>query len=191
MGPQTKFRFGPGSDLYFQLLWAQISACLQLWIDHWPVIIGKGGRELFCSGQIEHSMYYVANEIPPHKRDLFNVAPGDETAVVSPKVLYCQILSVTTEELAFTCLNSVNCLLRFYTHSHGLRQWGLRGLCPPWIFKHGTNIVDRGLKVLFFGLFCYFSVFFFSLPPPWKFFSADALSQSLLLFFYLCRVKRR
>jgi len=32
---------------------------------------------------------------------------------------------------------------------------------PPWIFKHGTNIVDRGLKVLFFGL------------PPGKFF-ADA-----------------
>jgi len=31
---------------------------------------------------------------------------------------------------------------------------------PPWIFKHGTNIVDRGLKLLFFGLFYYFSVFF-------------------------------
>jgi len=29
---------------------------------------------------------------------------------------------------------------------------GSRG--PPWIFKHGTNIVDRGLKVLFFGIFC-------------------------------------
>jgi len=26
--------------------------------------------------------------------------------------------------------------------------------------RGGTNIVDRGLKVLFFGLFCYFSVFF-------------------------------
>jgi len=34
---------------------------------------------------------------------------------------------------------------------------------------HGTNIVDRGLKVLFSVFFCYFSVFF-SLPAPWKFF---------------------
>jgi len=32
-----------------------------------------------------------------------------------------------------------------------------RAVHPLWIFKHGTNIVDRGLKVLFFGLF--------SLPP--------------------------
>jgi len=31
---------------------------------------------------------------------------------------------------------------------------------PPWIFKHDTNIVDRGLRVLFFGLFLLFSVFF-------------------------------
>jgi len=37
-------------------------------------------------------------------------------------------------------------------------------LWPPWILKHGTNIVNRGLKVLFFGLLCYFSVFF-PLPP--------------------------
>jgi len=44
-----------------------------------------------------------------------------------------------------------------------------------WIFIHGTNIVDRSLKVLFFGIFCYFSVFF-SLAPPEKF-SADALVQ--------------
>jgi len=34
----------------------------------------------------------------------------------------------------------------------------------PWIFKHGTDIVDRGLIVLFFGLFCYFSIF--RCPPP-------------------------
>jgi len=34
--------------------------------------------------------------------------------------------------------------------------------------KHGTNIVDRGLKVLFFSLFCYFSVFFPLPPPPLK-----------------------
>jgi len=39
-------------------------------------------------------------------------------------------------------------------------------LCPPWIFIYGTDIVDRGLVVLFFCLFffCYFSVFF-PLPP--------------------------
>jgi len=34
----------------------------------------------------------------------------------------------------------------------------------PRIFKHGTNIVDKGLKVLFSAIFCYFSVFF-PLPP--------------------------
>jgi len=44
----------------------------------------------------------------------------------------------------------------------GRRQ---QGAVPSWIFKHGTNIVDRGLKVLFSGLFCYFSVFF-SIDPP-------------------------
>jgi len=36
---------------------------------------------------------------------------------------------------------------------------GGQGGHGPWIFKHGTNIVNRGLKVLFFGLFCYFSDF--------------------------------
>jgi len=28
-----------------------------------------------------------------------------------------------------------------------------KGPGPPWIFKHCTNIVNKGLKVLFFGLF--------------------------------------
>jgi len=53
--------------------------------------------------------------------------------------------------------------------AHGRRQRGAgRGaVSPSWIFKYGTNIVDRGLKVLFFGHFYYFSVFF-SLPPSWK-----------------------
>jgi len=43
---------------------------------------------------------------------------------------------------------------------------------PPWIFIHGTNIVDRGLKVLFFGVFKLFfgayQLFFglFSVAPP-------------------------
>jgi len=49
------------------------------------------------------------------------------------------------------------------------------GACPPWIFKRNTNIVDRGLKVLFSNFFCYFSVFF-RRPPPleqakWCYFS--------------------
>jgi len=48
---------------------------------------------------------------------------------------------------------------------HGCQQWGGGGRGPQWIFKHGTNIVDRGLEVLFFSLFCYFSVFF-PLPSP-------------------------
>jgi len=73
-------------------------------------------------------------------------------------------------------------------------------MVPSWIFIHGTNIVDRGLKVpflvfflLFFGLFpCplppswkrlnsaifgLFAVFwpFFRCPPPLEIFSADAL----------------
>jgi len=42
---------------------------------------------------------------------------------------------------------------------HGRRQRGAGGSRgPPLDFQHGTNIVDRGLKVLFFGLF--------SVPPP-------------------------
>jgi len=83
-------------------------------------------------------------------------------------------------------------------HTHGHRQRGQEGRTPPpWIFipVHGTNIVERlksaifrcfllffslifrcplpspgrGSIVLFFGLFCYFSVFFFVAsprPPP-------------------------
>jgi len=45
-------------------------------------------------------------------------------------------------------------------------SWGQGGrVPPPWIFKYGTNIVDKGLKVLFFGLF--FAIFwsFFRCPP--------------------------
>jgi len=42
---------------------------------------------------------------------------------------------------------------------------GGRGPCPPWIFIHGTNIVDRGLKVLFSAFFAIF-LFFFPLLPP-------------------------
>jgi len=48
---------------------------------------------------------------------------------------------------------------------------------PSWIFIHGTDIVDWGLIVLFFGLF---SV----TPPPWKRLSS-AVFRSFLLFFSL------
>jgi len=58
----------------------------------------------------------------------------------------------------------------------GVGSGGARGPCPPWIFKHGANIVDRSLKVLFFGLFCYFFGLFFRCPPGK--FSADALVDS-------------
>jgi len=40
--------------------------------------------------------------------------------------------------------------------AHGRRQQG----GPSWIFIHGTDKVDRGFIALFFGLDCYFSVFF-------------------------------
>jgi len=48
------------------------------------------------------------------------------------------------------------------------------GRAPPWIFKHGTNIVDKDLKVLFFGLFLLTFGLFSVAPPPGKF-SADVL----------------
>jgi len=52
-------------------------------------------------------------------------------------------------------------------HDHGGRQRGTGRPCPPppWIFIHDTDIVDRGLIVLFsvlFAIFRYFSV----APPP-------------------------
>jgi len=47
---------------------------------------------------------------------------------------------------------------------HGRRQRGAGGPCPLWIFIHGTNIVNRGLKMLFFGILLVFGLF--SVPPP-------------------------
>jgi len=47
---------------------------------------------------------------------------------------------------------------------------GSGGQCPTWIFIHGANMVDRDLKVLFFGLFCCFYGLFFVAPPPRKIF---------------------
>jgi len=35
-----------------------------------------------------------------------------------------------------------------------------------WIFIHGTDIVDRGLKVLLFSLFLNYFLVFFPLAPP-------------------------
>jgi len=55
----------------------------------------------------------------------------------------------------------------WYISIMGVGSGGAGGPWPPWIFMHGTNIVDRGLKVLFFGLFCHFSVFF-CWSPLWK-----------------------
>jgi len=59
-----------------------------------------------------------------------------------------------------------------YNHRRWQREEG--GPWPPWIFIHGTDIVDRGLIVLFFGLFLLFFGFFFVALPPGNF-SADAL----------------
>jgi len=50
--------------------------------------------------------------------------------------------------------------------------WG-RGAVSPWIFKHGTNTVNRGLKMLFFGLF-------FVAPLPWK-----RLNSAIFRYFFL------
>jgi len=43
---------------------------------------------------------------------------------------------------------------------------GSRVAVPPWNFIHGTNIEDRGLKVLFSAFFAIFRYFFSVAPPP-------------------------
>jgi len=48
----------------------------------------------------------------------------------------------------------------------------------PWIFIHGTDVINKGLIVLFFGLFCYFSIFF-PLLPPLEIFLSTPLSLDL------------
>jgi len=40
------------------------------------------------------------------------------------------------------------------------------GPWPPWIFIHGTNIVDRALKCYFLAFFAIFRCFF--VGPPLK-----------------------
>jgi len=53
----------------------------------------------------------------------------------------------------------------------------------PWIFIHGTNIVDRGLKALFFGVFLLlFGLFFRCPPPPWKGLNSAIFGLFLLFF---------
>jgi len=91
--------------------------------------------------------------------------------------IFARIFEHVLESLALASSLSVLGLEATCFRQLDLRTWprgigvgnGCRGAVhPPWIFKHGTNVVDRGLKVLFFGLL---SV----APPPGKF-SADALA---------------
>jgi len=74
---------------------------------------------------------------------------------------------------------------------------GSRGPWSPWIFIHGANIVDGGLKVLFFGLFFVAPPGIF-LPTPlgagqikWRFGGFDLLSMKgspPTLEMYYCHV---
>jgi len=71
------------------------------------------------------------------------------------------------------------------TPTHGRQQRGAGEPCPPpWIFIHGTDIVDRGLIVLFFSLFLLFFGHFFPLTPLEKL-SADALAPTNTTTFVL------
>jgi len=54
---------------------------------------------------------------------------------------------------------------------------------PPWIFTHDTNIADKGLIVLFFGLFLPFFGLF-SVAPPRKRLNS-AIFGTFLLFLAL------
>jgi len=65
-------------------------------------------------------------------------------------------------------------------YQHGRQQRGAGCPWPPWIFIYGADLVDRGLIVLFFGLFCYFRSFF--VGPPWKRLNS-AIFRVFLLFF--------
>jgi len=71
-----------------------------------------------------------------------------------------------------------------YPEAMGVGSRGRGGPCSPWIFI--ANIVDRGLKVLFFGLFllffgifCKFSVFF-SIGFPLEHFLPTLLPEANL-----------
>jgi len=60
----------------------------------------------------------------------------------------------------------------------GVGSGGQGGRGPLWIFKHCTNIVDRGLKVLFSA--------FFPLPPPLKEAKEAVFRYFLLIFGIFC-----
>jgi len=59
--------------------------------------------------------------------------------------------------------------------AHERRQRGSGRPCPPWIFIHGTDKLEKGLMVLFFGLI-------FSVTPNSENFSSDALGLALPTF---------
>jgi len=65
---------------------------------------------------------------------------------------------------------------------HGRRQRGVGGGRAPtlWIFKHGTNIVDKGLKMLFSAFFAIFRSFFRCPPPSRKIFCRHPWEDSEL-----------
>jgi len=77
---------------------------------------------------------------------------------------FTQIGLNLTKKFARRC-DRIPCISSSYTtNTAWVSAAGGRG--PPRIFVHGTNIVDKGLKVLFFGFF--FAIFdlFFRCPPP-------------------------
>jgi len=68
----------------------------------------------------------------------------------------------------------------------GVGSGGQGGPWPPWIFIHGTNIVERGLKVrAIFGVFCYFFGLFSAASPPPSGRGLIVLFSVFLLFFGL------
>jgi len=64
----------------------------------------------------------------------------------------------------------------------GSEGQGKEGPCPTWIFIHGTNIVDRGLKVLYFGLFLLFFDLFSVGPPLENFLPTPLAALAAVLF---------
>jgi len=92
-------------------------------------------------------------------------------------IFYCRPISLLLQNGLFEyCI--VLPILSLFFWNNGYYSWastaGGREAVAAWIFIHGTNIVERGYKVLFFGVFYYFSVFFFRwlpleiyLPTPW------------------------
>jgi len=110
-------------------------------------------HENFCSVLITSGLVCVVQIYPPHQLSKINC----EKQFSIIKIL---IRFVSRMDCFFQLLQ-----IRYvqYTWASAAGGQGGRGL--PWIFKRGTNIVDRGLKVLFFGLFLLFFGLF-SVGPP-------------------------